>query len=181
MRIALCGASGTGKTTIANHVAQKYGLPINPIGSRSVAKAMGFESPYDVDKAGKRAEFQRCLLEEKRAWENDHEAFVTDRTTLDNLAYTVLHAVHTIDEEEMTKSVAGFYRYTHVIYCPTQTFCKPGNDPARVKNMVYHELFDILVKALVAPHTHGVWMLEISSSELPVRLQQVESFLRCAQ
>src|SRR5579884_1906638 len=94
MRIAFCGASGTGKTTLAEHVAKKYGLEMNPVGSRSVAKDMGFESPYDADKAGRRAEFQRRLVDSKREWEATHDSFVTDRTTFDNLTYMALHDVY---------------------------------------------------------------------------------------
>lgn len=51
MKIAFCGASGTGKTTLAEFLAGKLELPLNPVGSRSVAKSLGFESPYDVDRA----------------------------------------------------------------------------------------------------------------------------------
>src|SRR5271170_3399791 len=88
LRVAICGASGTGKTTLATFISETYGIPMNPVGSRSVSKAMGFDSPYDVDKAGKRAEFQRRLVTEKCEWEAAHDTFVTDRTTFDNLAYT---------------------------------------------------------------------------------------------
>lgn len=58
MRVAFAGASGTGKSTLAAFVAAEYGLPINPVSSRSVAKEMGFVDPvtgdgrpYDVDRA----------------------------------------------------------------------------------------------------------------------------------
>jgi len=51
MRIAFIGASGTGKTTLAKWVAETYSLPLNPVGARSVARDMGFETPYDVDQA----------------------------------------------------------------------------------------------------------------------------------
>jgi hypothetical protein len=51
MRIAFCGASGTGKTTLARFLSERFELPLNPTGSRSTAKALGFDSPYDVDKA----------------------------------------------------------------------------------------------------------------------------------
>ena len=57
MRIAFCGASGTGKSTLAKWIVENAaelkldGIELNPVGSRSVAKAMGFSSPYDVDKA----------------------------------------------------------------------------------------------------------------------------------
>jgi hypothetical protein len=53
LRAAFCGASGTGKTTLAKMVMEEFGLELTPIGSRSVAKELGFKSPYDVDKASR--------------------------------------------------------------------------------------------------------------------------------
>lgn len=152
LRIALTGASGTGKTTLASFIAETFNVPYNPVGSRSVAKAMGFDSPYDVDAAGLRAEFQRRLVIEKCAWENEAPVFVTDRTTLDNLAYTMLHDVKSIDSELLDAIIAGLSRYTHIIYCPVDTFCRPGDDKARLQDMTYHKLYDIVIKALVEKH-----------------------------
>ena len=51
MKVAFCGASGTGKTTLMRLVCKYMDIPTNPVGSRSVSKAMGFKSPYDVDTA----------------------------------------------------------------------------------------------------------------------------------
>jgi hypothetical protein len=110
---------------------------------------MGFESPYDVDKAGKRAEFQRRLVGEKRAWEDAHERFVVDRTTMDCLAYTAIHDINAIDPKLLRAAVDGMRRYTHVFVCPVEAFCSPGDDAARVKDMTYHELYDVLVRALL--------------------------------
>lgn len=149
LRIAFAGSSGTGKTTLSNFLAEEYSLPFNPVGSRSVAKAMGFASPYDVDKAGKRAEFQRRLVLEKRAWEDEHESFVVDRTTMDNLAYTMLHDVHAIDEEFLSACATGMHRYTHIIYCPVSVFCNPGDDTARMKSPAYHKVYDVALEGLV--------------------------------
>lgn len=151
-RIAFCGASGTGKTTMCNWLVETLGIPFNPVGSRSVAKAMGFESPYDVDKAGKRAEFQRRLVTEKRAWEDQQNEFVTDRTTLDNLAYTVFHDIGTIDSGLYDQVVGGLARYTHIVYCPVHVFCNPAGDPSRVADMTYHKLYDTFIEALVQRH-----------------------------
>ena len=190
LRVAFCGSSGTGKSTLASHVAEKYGLPLNPIGSRSVSKAMGFESPYDVDKAGRRAEFQRRLVDEKRAWEVDHKSFVTDRTTLDNLAYTMLHDVHAIDDALMASTVAGLYRYTHVVYCPVSAFCNlEGSDKARVKDRTYQILFDVLVEALVSRaltraamvypsvNPERTRLFAVNTDDLTTRCAQVDTFL----
>jgi nicotinamide riboside kinase len=51
MKIAFCGASGTGKTTLAKWLAEYLKVPFNPVGSRSVAAELGFTNPYDVDRA----------------------------------------------------------------------------------------------------------------------------------
>jgi hypothetical protein len=149
LRIAFAGASGTGKTTLSKWISETYGLPLNPVGSRSVAKSMGFDNPYDVDKAGKRAEFQRQLVTQKRQWEDAHEAFVTDRTTLDNLAYTIFHDIEAVDQDWMDEVLAGLRRYTHILICPSNVFCDLGDDPNRVSSRVYHELYDIVIRALI--------------------------------
>ncbi len=153
LRIALFGAAGTGKTTIAEWLSAELDVPMNPVGSRSVAREMGFEHPYDVDKVpGARADFQRRLVLKKREWEMAHTSFVTDRTTMDNLAYTMMHDVHAIDEELLQDCVAGLRNYTHLVFCPTLTFCRTANDPARVHSMTYHRLYELLVRELVSSY-----------------------------
>lgn len=152
IRLAFAGASGTGKTTLATYAAELFGLPMNPIGARSVAEAMGFASPYDVDRAGRRAEFQRRLLEEKLAWERDQDTFVTDRTTLDVLAYFALHDVHAIDSDLIVQAVRAGARYTHVAYCPVRVFCETKADPARVREIAYHQLYDTLLEGMIQRH-----------------------------
>lgn len=50
-RIAFMGASGVGKTTLAEWLCAELGIEMNPVGARSTASIMGFSSPYDVDRA----------------------------------------------------------------------------------------------------------------------------------
>jgi predicted ATPase len=187
LRIAFTGASGTGKTTLAERVSAKFDVPINPVGSRSVAKLMGFDNPYDVDKAGKRGEFQHRLVEAKREWEDTHESFVTDRTTLDNLAYTVLHDVYCINKELVQKVAEGLKRYTHVVFCPLEAFIRIGDDPHRVgggkyqADSTYHELYELVLDGLLAKYTRflspGVTVLTLREADLEARCQAVERFV----
>jgi predicted ATPase len=168
MRIAITGASGTGKSALAAFLAQEYNLPVNPVGSRSVAEAMGFKSPYDVDKAGKRLEFQHKLVSEKRAWEEAHESFVVDRTTLDNLSYTIIHDIYAVTDEFLVATIGGMSRYTHVFYCPVAVFCNPGKDPVRIQNPAYHRVYDAVLEGLLrrylAPMTRFV-KLEVAGKD----------------
>lgn len=178
IRLAFMGASGTGKTTLSKFVEERWGVPFNPVGSRSVAKAMGFDNPYDVDKAGKRAEFQRRLVTEKMSWELAHEDFVVDRTTLDNIVYTMFHDVRSIDADLLSAAVAGLSRYTHIIYCPVDAFCNPGDDPHRVKDPTYHQLYDITIKALLEKFRPlRVASMTLHTEGLAERKLYVEKFL----
>lgn len=177
IRIAFSGASGTGKSTLVAFVAKRYGLEPNPVGSRSVALEMGFANPYDVDAAGKRAEFQRRLLAGKVAWEAEREAFVTDRTTCDQLLYAMLHDVKSIDVETIRLVRQGMARYTHVVYCPVARFRSKEVDPARVSNESYHEIYDAALVGLLKTYTAFSKLWDLQSSDLEQRQEDVVSFI----
>ncbi len=157
MRIGLAGASGTGKSVLTKFIAERYSLPICPVGSRSVAKAMGFENPYDVDKAGKRLEFQLKLFHDKRAWENENPRFVTDRTHFDNLSYTAMHdCADKLPNWAFDAYVDAVKSYDCVFLLPLCSFQNLGEDPARVDNPTYHLMFDMLLGGLLTtyvPHS----------------------------
>lgn len=151
MRLAFAGCSGTGKSHLTKYVAEKYGLSVCPVGSRSVAKAMGFENPYDVDKAGMRATFQRRLFVEKLQWEADHEDFVTDRTAFDNLAYATMHGVK-FTMAELAEYANAMQRYLRVVFLPRRYFQDLSEDPVRVQEFGYHEVFDMVLTALLVKY-----------------------------
>lgn len=179
IRVAAIGASGTGKSTIARWIAESYGLTMNPVGSRSVAREMGFASPYDVDAAGRRIEFQRRLQAEKIRWELDHEDFVTDRTTLDELAYTWPHATELARSPEYYDAAVGHVgRYGLIIYCPIEAFCSLAGDPDRRDDLRYQELFDAQVSGMVDKFTEGVNVLTLCDSSLELRKKLVVDVMR---
>lgn len=176
-RIAFCGSSGTGKTTLSSWIAETYSLEVNPVGSRSVSKAMGFNSPYDVDAAGKRAEFQERLLTDKMAWEREHESFVVDRTTFDNLLYTAVHDIDCLHEGTLARATEGMQRYTHIFYCPTSAFLDTAGDPHRVANTAYQKLYDAFLYGLLTKFYGGIFTT-LSASDLGVRKMTIESYLK---
>ena len=122
---------------------------MNPVGSRSIAKEMGFENPYDCDAAGRRVEFQTRLLETKLAWEASREQFVTDRTTLDNLLYSMMHGSSGISEHYVNLACRALQRYEFIVYCPTSVFIDLQGDPDRVASMTYHTLYDAALWGLL--------------------------------
>ena len=178
MRIAFTGASATGKSTLATALAQHFHIPLNPVGARSVAHAMGFETPYDVDKAGQREEFQRRLLLAKMNWEHATERFVTDRTTFDNLTYTCLHDIKAVSEAMLSSAEIAMKRYTHVFFCPISAVFNPGGDPARVQDRTYHVVYETLLKGFMQRAVdRGAHLTYVYDTELDKRLARVKRAL----
>lgn len=175
IRCCFAGSSGTGKTRLATYVAEHYKIPLNPIGSRSVAASMGFASPYDVDKAGQRAAFQERLLSDKIDWERDHVSFVSDRSTYDNLAYTMVHDIHSIDARTLERASLHMLHYTHVFYCPFTAFCKVGGDTARINDRTYQELYDSVLYGLLS---RGLKIYTLDSADFSVRQAIVRAALK---
>jgi len=149
-RIAFAGASGTSKSTLATWLSEAYGLPLNPIGAMDVANRMGFSSVYDLARAGLRPKFRASLFGLKSAWEEQTESFVTDRTTLDDLTYGLLHDVSdATNPDYFDAAVAHMARYDLVIHCPARVFCAPGGDAKRLVEPRYHRAFDIMLSGLI--------------------------------
>lgn len=168
-RIAFCGASGTGKTTLTLWLSEAFGLPTNPVGSRTVAREMGYENPYDVDRAGLRAEFQNRLQAAKIRWEDRTREFVTDRTTLDELVYTTMHAVTAVDAVYLSRAVTHLARYDLVVYCPVRAFHEVADDPCRVPDRTYHEVFDVVLEGMLTRWVDAARLLRLDDPSLDAR------------
>lgn len=179
MRIAIAGCSGTGKTTLARAISEKYSIPINPVGARSVALEMGFDNPYDVDAAGKRVEFQKKLFESKRDWELAHDSFVTDRTYLDNLTYCALHMAEHLEQGSVAEFKASMVRYDLIFVLRSQDF-QALDDGIRKENPGYHEIYEVILHALLdrSPLHLGERILVSSSSEerLEMARHEIDTF-----
>lgn len=175
MRLAFTGASGTGKTSIASEVAEVYGIPLCPVGARTVAAEMGFKNPYEVDAAGKRHEFVRRLLQAKSDWEAAHNAFVTDRAHFDNLVYTIVHNQDVVTPELTLATATAARRYTNVILCRTDVFQRLGADPTRRHEPEYHAHFQSVLVGLLERHwpNYGVF----KSADVDARLDELRIFL----
>ena len=179
LRVAFSGSSGTGKTTLASAVTTAFHLELNPVGARSVAKEMGFDSPYDVDAAGRRAEFQRRLVSSKIAWEGERKKYVTDRTPFDHLVYTMMHDVRAIDPCILEQAIAHSRQYTHVIFCPMGAHFQPGSDAARVTdNRTYHDLFETALRGFLYRYLSPTNLKCLLLTGRDERLDYVTSYLK---
>lgn len=197
MKIALCGASGTGKTTLAKQLAEITKLPFdkhphpNGDGSyTSLTRALaweytGVDLPYEVDKAGMREAFQYEGGRRKFAWEakmaDKEGGFVTDRTHLDWLAYAILHDIDKSGSNEhyFNMCMERTRNYDVILFCTMERFHKVSNDPARKSSKLYHQLYEMVLGSLIAEmslkYPDGPIILE------PQPGDDVRSILACAE
>lgn len=121
MRIAITGAHGTGKTTLARALSEKLGLPLIAEQAQLVAREMGIKTCEELLRNPELArELQERVLEEQiRAQLAHPRGFVSDRCTLDCIAYWNLYLGDEGAERYFFKARLHAYRRLDlVVYVP---------------------------------------------------------------
>ena len=89
MNIGLCGGHRTGKTTLAEAIARKTGMPFVRTGTSEVFKQHDLDPSKPMD-FQQRLWIQHKILDTaKELWHAEQRQFITDRTPLDMAAYTL--------------------------------------------------------------------------------------------
>lgn len=89
MNIGVCGSHRTGKTTLAEAISHKTGMPFVRTGTSEVFKKHGMDPSRPME-FGKRLWIQHEILNTAEIiWNSEKEQFITDRTPLDMMAYTL--------------------------------------------------------------------------------------------
>ena len=86
--IGLCGAHGTGKTTLAIALSQKLNIPYIPVDASSVFLQHSFHPSDKLDIRTRLFLQQKILEKAENIWfDVDEPSFICDRTPLDMAAY----------------------------------------------------------------------------------------------
>lgn len=90
LKIGLCGSHRTGKTTLAKAIANQCGIPFIPTHTSQVFQAHGLDPAQPLDFAQRLWIQQHIIHAAQQQWATALiDGFVTDRTPLDFLAYTL--------------------------------------------------------------------------------------------
>jgi nicotinamide riboside kinase len=121
MKIALSGSAGTGKTTLVNGLSKFFTIDII---KEEVRKYLENHNITDIRAQTPRQtmDMQWWVLREKIKRENALEDFFADRSTADNLAYTLRWCAQDIDAAEI-KEYARIAKehaktYDAIVICP---------------------------------------------------------------
>jgi AAA domain len=89
MNIGLCGSHRTGKTTLAEAISRRTGMPFLKTVTSEVFQQCGLDPSGPMD-FQKRLWIQHKILDAaEKIWQAEKAQFITDRTPVDMMAYTL--------------------------------------------------------------------------------------------
>ena len=120
LRVALIGSHGTGKTSIVNKIAEITNLILIDEIARKYNMNTSDMGEYKI--------YQRKILTKQIKTENEHILscgnFISDRSTIDNMAYYLLKCkdVTTFEERQRYCEIAigNIEKYSHLFYVPIE-------------------------------------------------------------
>jgi len=133
-RIAVIGSQCTGKSSVAEALAEKLKLP------RISEVARKFDKSMFVNKTNKEfCNLQHQILSMQLKEEAKYKEFVSDRSTIDNMAYWVHNCANIATTEEnslyVSKALGNVKNYTHLFLLVPEFY--PVDDGFRDTNIVY--------------------------------------------
>lgn len=157
MKIAFTGAGGTGKTTLATYISEKWGVPYVGSVARAVAKQLGVESEAQQNSMTPEAllHFQQSVYYTRKSGLLEVPAFVTDRLALDNYVYGLRRCGAALTDEVRTEwekgAIEDLYAMDLVFYCPMGLFAT-ANDGMRQTDVAHQYLIDSAIYGLLCKH-----------------------------
>ncbi len=122
MRIGISGAAGTGKTTLAEALAEHLEVPMVGDPTRTALEERGRTSWRGITDPVERRKIRMRMFNIKMREEKEPAGFVSDKTVVDFLAYWLLNQAsfeysgRTLDLYDMVREHASIY--DHVLLLP---------------------------------------------------------------
>ena len=153
LRVAFCGAGGTGKTTTAKFIAEQLGLPTFKSASRAVYEARDLTE----DLVLKMTDQEKMLLQfdifAAKESIDKNPSYVTDRTILDHYAYCLAYCGAFMDDnrfaefEDLTRTLMRG-TYTHIFYFPWG-YWTANSDGVRQDRHSWQSMIDAIITGYI--------------------------------
>ena len=176
MRITLTGASGVGKTALAERLAEVIQLPLIPEIARQLCKERGFQRIGDIPD---QEQFKFDVLDAQIEAEDARQSFVADRCALDCWVlwqrWNICTAMTYDTERIYQRSLLQARKYTHIIYIPP--LIDVVEDEFRWTDPDYRKQIDRIVRSSLYEMGLLDRTLSITSTTVEERLQEVKAWL----
>ena len=146
LKIAMAGPSGTGKTTLAEWIANEFKLPFITSSTKPLWEKHNIQSHKELitrtmlnPQWG--LDFQYEVLEFRQNIINNYESFVTDRSPIDNLVYFLMQNTPYLGEEATEAYISlcaeALSKMDGLIQIPFGDHIPLENDGKRINNRFY--------------------------------------------
>lgn len=163
----ICGASGVGKTTLANHMAELYNLPTFSTSASKLWPKYGFSSHADVLKKCMQSEglgikYQMDILANRQKEIGDRTEYISDRSYVDNIVYLMLQNGSQLCENDLYPFIkiakAGLREIDGIIFIRFTDEVILEDNTRRIMNPHYQSMVDSVFN----------WVLFNDIMELPI-------------
>lgn len=173
MKIALTGAGGTGKTTLAKYISEKWGIPYLGSVGRQVMAEMGIEGEPAQEAMSKQdlLALQHRIFERLRDTRKGAKSYVTDRCIIDSYVYGLHHCGTVIPPDVLKEweetAIADLYAHDLVLYAPTGLFAVEA-DGGRIAAQGHQTLLDAALYGILCKHgfdrnSSHIYILQMSN------------------
>jgi hypothetical protein len=174
LRIAICGAPGTGKTDLAKKISEKLTLPLIHQGSKEVKHLSFLNYPLNRKmNEVQRLQYQIELINYRFEQEKNYADYVTDGCSIDFLVwYRFCSFLAPLDQKLSTEALLwqSVQNYTHIFYLPLYEAPDILVDDPEASDAFNIETADFLTKGTVAKALHRglkVWIIQTPKQITP--------------
>jgi DNA helicase TIP49 (TBP-interacting protein) len=117
-RIGLCGSHRTGKTTLAQAISVKLQIPFLRTSTSYVFKQHGLHPAQPLDFKERLWIQHRILEAATKIWQTQTGSFITDRTPIDFMAYTLadIQGATAVDFAELEDYLTACFQVTNQVF-----------------------------------------------------------------
>lgn len=170
MKIFLTGAHSSGKTTLANALAERLNLPVLPEVARRVLREKGLVFPVPVDRVN---EVQQAIaIEQWRLFDDAPDSYISDRL-FDYHAYSTIYGGSLIGF--CPQRFEAWFENAHVFMLPTRRDLFVTDEIRGPSD--FDDALRIDGALMMLYQMHGIPVHRVRSASVDVRVEEVLSVI----
>jgi hypothetical protein len=118
MSLGFCGAHRTGKTTLAETVSTRTGKPFVQTNTSVIFRRNGLNPALPLDFKARIDIQKQILLSYEEIWKSQPDSFITDRTPIDLMAYTLadIQGATEVEFDELERYMKRCFKVTNEFF-----------------------------------------------------------------
>lgn len=142
-KIAIIGSQSVGKSTLGKELSKRMNVPL----ITEIARRWNIEKVSQVELIHIQKELLRLQIKE----ENHNGQFISDRSTVDNLAYWLHNVSSIVDKEEnatyIKTALDNVKNYSHIFLLTPEFY--PVDDGFRNTDVIYQMRIDATIQTIL--------------------------------